>query len=266
MLKHGKTRIQLDPEKILATADTLALRVDERFPKSGLAKLSSELAEIARGTVRNIEQSGRRIPLLRLGAWFFIFISILLISLMTRYVHLNWDSLTNINEPGDLIQAIQATIETAVFIAASIAFFFGWENRIRRRRAMVALHELRTLAHLVDIHQLNKTPDTIRFTSSFSKISPVRRMSPFELARYFNYCTEMLSLVGKLAMLYVQDFPDSVVLQTVDQIEDLTTGLSSKIWEKSMLLTPDAHRLTTPDGGIQRIMETDPENTDPSGS
>ncbi|MFM7594479.1 MAG: hypothetical protein ACKO85_22015, partial [Isosphaeraceae bacterium] len=162
MARHGKTRIQLDPAKILATSATLALRVDERFPESGLAKLASELAEIARGTVRNIERSGRQIPILRFGVLFFIFVSILLISLMTRYVHLNWESLTNIDDPGDLIQAIQATIETTVFIAATIAFFFGWENRIRRRRAMVALHELRTLAHLVDIHQLNKTPDTVR--------------------------------------------------------------------------------------------------------
>ncbi|MFM7319863.1 MAG: hypothetical protein ACKO5E_23195, partial [bacterium] len=247
------------------TSATLALRVDERFPESGLAKLASELAEIARGTVRNIERSGRQIPILRFGVLFFIFVSILLISLMTRYVHLNWESLTNIDDPGDLIQAIQATIETTVFIAATIAFFFGWENRIRRRRAMVALHELRTLAHLVDIHQLNKTPDTVRFTGSFSKNSPVRRLTPFELARYFSYCTEMLSIVGKLAMLYVQDFPDPVVLQTVDQIEDLTTGLSSKIWEKSMLLTPDAHRLTTPEGGIQKIADSEPEQSNHSG-
>lgn len=265
MSSYGKTRIQLDPEKIQATAATLALRVDERFPESGLAKLASELAEIARGTVQNIERSGRRIPILRLGAWFFILISFFLISLMTRYVHLNWDNLTNVDDPGDLIQAIQATIETAVFIAASIAFFLGWENRIRRRRAMIALHELRTLAHLVDIHQLNKTPDSIRFTGSMTKHSPIRRMSPFELARYFSYCTEMLSLVGKLAMLYVQDFPDPVVLQTVDQIEDLTTGLSSKIWEKSMLLTPDADRLTTPVRGMKRITENDPDHTDQAG-
>ena len=262
MKKRGKTRIQLDPEKILNTATTLSLRVSERFPESGLARLASELAEISRGTVRNVERSGRRIPLIRLGAWFVILLGLWLVMLITRHLHLNWDDISDVNNPGDLIQAIQASIETTVFLVASIAFFFGWENRVRRNRAMVALHELRTLAHLVDIHQLNKTPDTVRFSGSMTKNSPVRRLSPFELARYFSYCTEMLSLVGKLAMLYVQDFPDPVVLQAVDQIEDLTTGLSSKIWEKSMLLTPDADRMTNPQVGIQKNHHEQSAETD----
>jgi hypothetical protein len=65
-------------------------------------------------------------------------------------------------------------------------------------------------------------------------------MSSFQLARYFGYCSEMLSIVGKLATLYAQDFPDASVLQSVNQIEDLTTSLSSKIWQKSMLITPKA--------------------------
>ena len=50
----------------------------------------------------------------------------------------------------------------------------------------------------------------------------------------------MLSIVGKLATLYAQDFPDASVLQSVNQIEDLTTSLSSKIWQNSMLITPKA--------------------------
>jgi hypothetical protein len=264
MKKRGKTRIQLDPEKILATATTLSLRVAERFPDSGLSRLAAELAEISRGTLRNVERSNRRIPLIRLGAWGLIGIGLWLVTLMTRQIHLNWENLSDLSDPGDLIQAVQASIETAVFIVASIAFFFGWENRVRRNRAMVALHELRTLAHLVDIHQLNKTPDTVRFSGTMTKNSPVRRLTPFELARYFSYCTEMLSLVGKLAMLYVQNFPDPVVLQAVDQIEDLTTGLSSKIWEKSMLLTPDADRMTNPQGTIQKQLTED--DTSQSGT
>jgi len=46
----------------------------------------------------------------------------------------------------------------------------------------------------------------------------------------------MLSLTGKLAALYVQNFDDSVVLSSVDEIESLTTGLSGKIWQKLMIL------------------------------
>jgi hypothetical protein len=61
-------------------------------------------------------------------------------------------------------------------------------------------------------------------------------MSQFELIRYLDYCTEMLSLTGKLAALYMQNMRDPVIIEAVNEIEDLTTGLSRKIWQKIMIL------------------------------
>jgi hypothetical protein len=46
----------------------------------------------------------------------------------------------------------------------------------------------------------------------------------------------MLSLIGKLAALYVQKFDDPVALAAVNEVEELTTGLSRKIWQKIMVL------------------------------
>jgi hypothetical protein len=48
-----------------------------------------------------------------------------------------------------------------------------------------------------------------------------------------------LSLVGKLAALYAQSNSDSVVLQSVNDIETLTNGISRKIWQKIMILDND---------------------------
>lgn len=47
----------------------------------------------------------------------------------------------------------------------------------------------------------------------------------------------MLSLTGKVAALYVQDFEDDVALQAVNEIESLTTGLARKIWQKLSIVT-----------------------------
>ncbi len=52
----------------------------------------------------------------------------------------------------------------------------------------------------------------------------------------------MLSLIGKLAALYAQSIPDSVVMQAVNDIETLTNGLSRSIWQKIMILDDDLHR------------------------
>jgi hypothetical protein len=54
-----------------------------------------------------------------------------------------------------------------------------------------------------------------------------------------DYCSEMLSLVGKITALHGQNIPDSIALDSIDRVETLTTGLSRKIWKKlSMLRNP----------------------------
>ena len=66
--------------------------------------------------------------------------------------------------------------------------------------------------------------------------------SPYELKRYLDYCSEMLSLCGKIAAVYAQNFHDPVALNAVNEIENLATGLSHKIWQKIMILADDDPR------------------------
>jgi hypothetical protein len=61
------------------------------------------------------------------------------------------------------------------------------------------------------------------------------------MERYLDYCSEMLSLVGKIAALCAEESQDSVVLDTVSTVENLTTGMSRKIWQKISLLPTDEH-------------------------
>ena len=123
-----------------------------------------------------------------------------------------------------------------VFLSAGIVFLFTFETRLKRRRALIALHELRSLAHIIDMHQLTKDPERLLNRGAPTPASPVESMTTFELSRYLDYCSEMLSLIGKIAALYVQNFDDSVALSAVNEIEALTTGLSRKIWQKIMIL------------------------------
>ena len=67
-------------------------------------------------------------------------------------------------------------------------------------------------------------------------------MSSFELTRYLDYCSEMLSLTSKLAALYAQNLPDPVVIDAVNEIESLTTNLSQKIWQKITLVSASLGR------------------------
>jgi len=81
---------------------------------------------------------------------------------------------------------------------------------------------------------LRKGPAAILGTPT--KSSPKRELSREELARYLDYCCEMLSLIGKVVALYAQKLSDTHVVAAVNEIELLTTGLSRKIWQKMVLL------------------------------
>jgi hypothetical protein len=63
-----------------------------------------------------------------------------------------------------------------------------------------------------------------------------RRLTPFQLTRYLDYCADALALISKIGALYSENFQDPVLLDAVDDLEDLTSGLSQKIWQKIMLL------------------------------
>jgi len=134
------------------------------------------------------------------------------------------------------VQAVEAGINDLVFVGVAIYFLATLEARIKRQRALKAIHELRALAHIVDMHQLTKDPHVILSPGPATRSSPKRTMTDFELSRYLDYCSEMLSLIGKVAALYVQRFDDPVALSAVNEMEDLTTGLSRKIWQKIMIL------------------------------
>jgi hypothetical protein len=220
----------LDSQKIIETVQTLKGRIENRFPESGLGKVADELLRVAQETVaRTIWIQKPHLPL-RAAALVLSLGIFALLALMLVHIHqFRFEEYTN------FIQAFEASISSVVFIGAAILFFVSWENRIKRRRALSAIHELRAMAHIVDMHQLTKDPESY-FSPASASPTVRRRMTPFELNRYLDYCSETLALISKIAALYVQDFQDPVLLDAVDDIEDLVAGFSRKIWQKITIL------------------------------
>jgi len=127
-------------------------------------------------------------------------------------------------------------LASAGLIALGAAFLWSIETRIKRRRAISAINELRDITHVIDMKQLTKDPDTAEILAKATTHSPERSLDPFGLWRYLDYCTEMLSLTSKLGYLYVENFHDTEVSNAATELENLCTGLSRKIWQKIMIL------------------------------
>ena len=142
----------------------------------------------------------------------------------------------NFNTVGHFFPMLEAVMNVVVLIGAAIFFLLTLEVRLKRQRALNALHELRSVAHVIDMHQLTKDPEKIINKGNRTDSSPKMMMTQFQLRRYLDYCSEMLSLTGKVAAVYVQHFDDGVALTSASEVEALTTGLSRKIWQKILIL------------------------------
>jgi hypothetical protein len=219
-------------DKVISTASKLVDRVRERFPESGLVHVAEEILAVARETDERCRLIRRPNLPLRLGVVILIALGIVLCALVVRNVRMTeavWDA-------SNFAQASESLLGDVVFLGAAIAFLVTLETRMKRGRALSAINELRALAHIIDMHQLTKDPEMVLVRQAPTSSSPERNMTPFELNRYLDYCSEMLALVSKIAALYVQSFPDTQALAAVDAIESLTTELSQKIWQKLMIL------------------------------
>lgn len=222
----------LDSDKIIQTIQQLRDRIKERFPSANLGKVGDELLSISNRAVERAEWIGRPHIPLRIAVGIFILLIIAVLLGISSKLHMT----SGFNNFSDFIQAMDASFNLIVLFGASIFFIVSLEVRIKQKQALKMLHELRALAHIVDIHQLTKDPERMANPAKDTASSPQRTMSQFELSRYLDYCSEMLSLIGKVAALYAQYFDNPVVLEAVDEIEDLTTGLSRKIWQKIMMI------------------------------
>jgi len=228
-----RAKCVLIAEEVRKTIERLYLRMRDRFPQSNLANICRELLEIAKEAPQTVQWIVTPNYWLRFGTYGFILVVVVLLLV---------ESLWQLDLPAgginlaDLVQLVDSALNSVVWIGAGLVFLVTLENRRKRNRVIHAVNRLRCIAHIVDMHQLTKDPDSIAEHGLPTAHSPQRALSPYELARYLDYCTEMLSLISKTAFLYVQDYHDPVAAEAVNDLEDLTNGLSSTIWQKIMML------------------------------
>ncbi len=221
----------LDPTRIVETIERLEERIASRFPGSGLSRVCADLAGVAKQTSQRITYVDRPNWTLRLLLLAMAGSSLLILI----YLGSQAAVLKGTDEWSETVQGLDALFNLLVLLGGGAFFVSTLETRWKRARALTALHELRSIVHVIDMHQLSKDPSSDRPPTVGGK-SGDRKMSLFELMRYLDYCSEMLSLTAKCAALYAERLSDSVVVDTVGDIERLTSDLSSKIWQKITII------------------------------
>ncbi len=218
-------------DKIAETAEKLSQRINDRFPGAGLYKISRELVSLGEVARLQAPTIGRPIYPARIAVG--VLIAALLATAAT-IIFAGFSSTDQFTGASliDLLTALEAGTNEIVLIGLAILFLVNLETRIKRSRALRAIHELRSLAHVIDMHQLTKDPGYDRGDTADTESSPERTLSLSEIMRYLDYCSELLSIASKVAALYAQEMNDRVVLAAVSEVEALVAGLSQKIWQK----------------------------------
>jgi hypothetical protein len=227
-----RTYSELHPRSVCSTITLLACRIQERFPESGLSKVAAELGHVAERNQQVIEH-------LRRPIWWVRALAALTIGTLIALVLWAAFQLAHLAGTGgvaEALQAINAATNQLIFLSLTVLFLFSLEGRLKRRTALRMLHRLRSIAHVVDMHQLTKDPENVLRPFDATASSPVRSLSRAQLARYLDYCSELFALTSKLAALHAQHRQDPVVLDAVNDIESLTADLSRKIWQKITIL------------------------------
>jgi hypothetical protein len=230
---HGRRYRRIDPRLVIETAEKLDQRVGERFPESGLGRVAAELVTLSNDIATSAKALEAPIWWVRIliglailaGASMFIFVGTIF----------TFDRISS-DEAFDFVQGLEASINTILLAGLGFLALARSEERLKRTRVFKELHALRSLIHVIDMHQLTKDPAALSDDFKPTPHSPVRITNRQDLTRYLDYCSEMLSITGKLAALFAQSVNDEVVVGAVNDVEELGSNLSRKIWQKITMI------------------------------
>jgi hypothetical protein len=231
-VSSGREKLILRPGSVVETIERLVARICERFGDCGLYRLCAQLHQIAKEDTQRAVSIGRSYIWLRGLVFAILAIGLAVLGWMLTLIDFTKAAADNVYS---VAQGIEAAANLTVLTGAAMLSLLKLEERFKRRRALAALHELRSIVHVIDMHQLTKDPSKFVVRANTPSSPPVL-LNEFQMTRYLDYCSEMLSLTSKVAVLFGQSLDDQAVADVVSDIERVSAGLSQKIWQKIMIL------------------------------
>ncbi|HEX4934950.1 MAG TPA: hypothetical protein VFV33_17305, partial [Gemmatimonadaceae bacterium] len=181
----------LDATHIIATIERLGQRIEERFPGAGLSGVARDLLGLARDCAREADALGQPHWPIRAGVGTAIALMVVAVVAAVAGVIQRLNAPTHVSGLAEFVQGVEAAVNDVVFLGIAVYFLLSIEARLKRRVALRRIHQLRSIAHIVDMHQLTKDPEHLLAPRADTASSPRREMSRTELGRYLDYCSEL---------------------------------------------------------------------------
>ncbi|MEM6558121.1 MAG: hypothetical protein AAF642_19690, partial [Pseudomonadota bacterium] len=222
----------LNPDLIVQTTARLSERMESRFGGRGLTLVSQELTKFAQEEVGRAKLISQPRWLVRSMAYLFMLSGFAVIAYIVWTVKIDFQGQPSF----DMFEGVEAFINLLILLSAGIWFLLNLETRMKRHDVLERINQLRSIAHVIDMHQLSKDPMSDLHVGAESESAPESDLHGYELVRYLDYCADLLAITGKLASIYLEYIEDPVVIASVNDFESLTGELSRKIWQKVTVL------------------------------
>ncbi|MEL6828840.1 MAG: hypothetical protein AAFO63_01760 [Pseudomonadota bacterium] len=222
----------LNGERIVDSIRKVTDRIENRFGGRGLTQISRELETFAEAEVGRAKSLARPRFLLR-GLTFLV-----VLAAISSVVWLGWRFGLKLQAEASLemFEGVEALINILILSAAGIYFLMNLEARVKRHDVLTQLNQLRSIAHIIDMHQVSKDPIVDLHVGATSEAEPGSELNGYELVRYLDYCAKLVTLTGKLAAVYLEYIEDPIVISSVNDFESLTGEMARKIWQKVTVL------------------------------
>jgi hypothetical protein len=228
---HSYERLLATP--VLETVDRLRQRIAIRFPDRDLGQVAAELHTLVAEIADVAPEHRARLRLARIVSRVLV---VLIVAGTVVALALAAGAAGDVEDGLDWLALVETTVNDLVFAAIAVFFCYSVPERLQRGRLLDLLHRLRSVAHIVDMHQLTKDPERLRPGYVGTGVGQPLDLDRHQLERYLDYCAELFSLIAKAAALCAEESRDAVVLDTVSTIETLTTSMSREVWQKIEVL------------------------------
>ena len=185
----------LDAEAVREVVVELEARIAARFPKRGLRQVAADLAVLidAVETGANSTQGRVRIARIASRVVMVLILAGTLVALGLGFKDAIVDPNGEITNSLDVLPLIETTINDVVFAGIAVFFLYSFPERVQRGRLLNLLHQLRSTAHIIDMHQLTKDPEQLQSSFVPSAVSKPLELNRDEMERYLDYCSELLA-------------------------------------------------------------------------
>ena len=162
---------RLEAEPVLDTVRRLEERIAARFPERGLRRVAGELVELTADVGRDAAGIQGRIRMVRMLSR--VGVAIVLAATVTAVV---LAARTAVDEGAgeglDWLFLLESSINDLAYAAIALYFLYTVPERVQRGHTLELLHRLRSLAHIIDMHQLTKDPERLNPAFQQTAASP----------------------------------------------------------------------------------------------